>query len=143
MTTEHSRVELEFPNDPWLMRAVYAAVAWSAQRVGLDEAAQADLVAATEQACSDTFKLLPEDHNQLTVVVEAFADRVEVTLLHHGEALPSAGLETFAGLGEGESADLSGLMLISRVDRVQYETADGTSRTILVKYANGGQKSDS
>ncbi len=143
MTSERSRVELEFPNDPWLLQVVSVAVVRSAQRAGLDEAAQADLAAATEQACADTFKLLPESDNQLTVVVEDFADRVEVTLMHHGEALPSAGLETFAGLGEGESADLSGLMLLSRVDRVQYETADGTSRTILVKYTNARPQSDS
>jgi len=42
--------------------------------------------------------------------------------------------------GEGESADLSGLMLISRVDRVLYETAGGTSRTILIKYAQNSAK---
>jgi len=140
VTTEGSRVELEFSNDPWLLRVVEVAVVRFAQRAGLDETAQADLATATEQACADTFKLLPENGSRLTVVVEGFADRVEVTLKHGGEALPSAGLETFAGLGEGEAANLSGLMLLSRVDRVQYETSGGTSRTILVKYASSAPK---
>jgi hypothetical protein len=33
--------------------------------------------------------------------------------------------------------------LLSRVDRVLYETADGTSRTILVKYTDARPQSDS
>jgi hypothetical protein len=140
VTTEHSRVELTYPNDPWLQGVVNLAVVRFAQRAGLDEKAQAELAAATGQACADTFKLLTGADNELTVVVEDFADRVEVTLNHRGEALPSAGLETFAGLGEGGPEDLSGLALLSRVDRVLYETTDGTSRTILVKYTSAGPK---
>lgn len=143
MTTERSRIELEFGSDPWLLQAVNTTVLYFARRAGLDETAQADLAAATEQACSDTFKLLPETDDHIVMIVEDFADRVEVTLKHHGEALPSAGLETFAGLGEGEAADFSGLMLLSRVDRVMYETADGTSRTILIKYTNARPQSES
>jgi hypothetical protein len=143
MTTERSRIELEFRSDPWLMQVVSTIVAHYARRAGLDEAAQGDLVAAAEQACADTFKLLPDEGDLIGMVVEDLADRVEVTLKHHGEALPSAGLETFAGLGEGESADFAGLMLISRVDRVLYETAGGTSRTILIKYTSGGAKGGS
>lgn len=141
MTTERSRVELELRSDPRLMQVVSVTVVHFARRAGLDEAAQADLVAAAEQVCADTFKLLPNENGRIVMVVEDFDDRVEVTLKHRGEALPSAGLETFAGLGEGESADFSGRMLLSRVDRVLYETADGISRTILIKYTKAQPKS--
>ena len=136
MTTEHSRAELSVSDDPRLLLAVSVAVARAASRAGLDNGAQADLIAATEQACADTFKLLASGNGQLTVIVEDFEDRIQVTLQHQGEALPSAGLETFAGLSEGGEADLSGLMLLSRVDRVMYDTSGGTSRTILVKYTS-------
>ena len=133
MTTEHARVELSFSDDPWLLRGVSGAVAHVARRAGLDEEAQQSLIAATEQACLDTFKLLSSNHDLLHVLIEDFADRIEVTLEHHGEALPSAGLETFVGF-EDQAGDLSGLMLLARVDRVLYDTESGTSRMTLVKY---------
>jgi anti-sigma regulatory factor (Ser/Thr protein kinase) len=133
MATESHRVEITFQNHAWLHQAVAAAVAHIAQRAGLTSESQQDLAAATLEACANTFRLLPAQDGTLGVAVEHFQDRVEVTLEHHGEALPSAGLETFAGLG-GESGDLSGLMLLSRVDRVLYNTENGLSRMKLVKY---------
>jgi hypothetical protein len=134
MTTERGRVDLQFSNDPWLLRAVEGVVVHFAQRAGLDAEAQQDLVAAAIQASLDTFKLISANDGMLGMAIRDFPDRVEVTLVHHGEALPSAGLETFAGFTEGESADLSGLVLLSHVDRVLYDTQGGVSRMTLVKY---------
>lgn len=134
MTTDPIRVELKFSNDPRLLRAVLGAIAQVAERAGLDVDAQQNLVVAVEQACADTFKLIPANDGILQVAVQDFADRIEVTLEHHGEALPSAGLETFTQLQGDEPGDLSGLILLSRVDRVQYQTDGGTSRMTLVKY---------
>jgi hypothetical protein len=132
--TERGRVDLKFANHPWLMRAVEGAVGHFAQRAGLDAEAQQNLVAAAIQAIADTFKLISAIDGMLGMAIRDFSDRVEVTLVHHGQALPSAGLETFAGFTEGESADLSGLILLSQVDRVLYDTQDGVSRMTLVKY---------
>lgn len=138
MTTEPNRVSLRFANDPRLLRGVAGAVEHFAQRAGLKEAAQRDLIEATQQACETTFPLLQATDELLLVAIEDFADRVEVTLEHHGEALPTAGLETFAGFGGegGQPGDLSGIVLMSRVDRVLYDTQGDTSRMTLVKYTS-------
>lgn len=141
MTTEPNRVSIQLSIDSRLLRGVAGAVEHFAQRAGLDEAACRNLVEAAEQACETTFLLLAQGQD-LLILIEDFPDRVEVTLEHRGEALPSAGLDTFAGFGgEGEPAgDLSGLALMSRVDRVLYDTRDGTSRMTLVKYTSGAPK---
>lgn len=137
MATERNRVELRFPNHPWLLPGVAGAVEHFATRIGFDEAGCRDLVDAAAQACENTFQLLPNGQGTLLVAIEDFDGRVEITLEHHGEALPSAGLETFAGFG-GETdspGDLTGLALMARVDRVLYSTEGDTSRMTLVKYA--------
>lgn len=133
MTVESNRVEMKLPNDPAALPAMSAAVVHLAQRAGLDDAGQQDLAAAAEEACRNTFRLLHGEGARLSVVVQDFPDRVEVTVEHTGEALPSAGLETFAGFGSADG-DLSGLALLARVDRVLYNTEAGISRMTLVKY---------
>jgi hypothetical protein len=132
VASEGHRVELTLTNDSRLVSAVTGAVNHFAVRAGFDAAARKALIEATEQACLDTFKLLPSDDAPLGVVIEDFEDRLEITFEHTGEATPSAGLETFgiAGLEDAQS----GLALLSRVDRVQYHTEEGISRMKLVKY---------
>jgi len=138
MAAESSRVELRLSNDPLLLGAVAGAVEHFAQRAGLDTAGQTDLIAAAEEACRDTFKLLPGNAAMLGVIVQDFPDRVEITIEHQGEALPTAGLDTFALLGAEGAApgELTGLALLARVDRVQYQTEGGTSRMTLIKYVH-------
>lgn len=132
VTTERSRIQIKLPNDPRLVQALAGAVEHSAARAGFVPEAAADLAFAAEAACRDTFKLLSDDHDLLAVTLDSFPDRIEVILEHHGEALPTVGLDTFADPGSG--GDLSGLALLARVDRVQYHTEGGTSRMTLVKY---------
>ena len=53
-----------------------------------------------------------------------------------GQAMPAAGLETFAfssGTPERPTG-LDGLELLSRVDRILYNNENGVGRTTLVKY---------
>lgn len=136
MASESNRVEIRLQNDPWLLRAVVGAVEHFAHRAGIDEEGCQNLIVATDEACQNTFRLLPTDNGTLCVAIQDFPDRVEVRLEHHGEALPTAGLETFFGFGgEGESpGDLSGLLLMARVDRVLYDSEGDTSSMTLVKY---------
>ena len=142
MSTEHTRAELRLRNDPWLLRGLAGAVEHFAQRGELSAEEQQDLISATAEACQNTFQLLAENDGTLGIVLEDFADRIEITLEHRGAALPSAGLETFAGFGGegGEGGDLSGLMLLSRVDRVLYNTENGVSRMTLVKYRHAAEE---
>lgn len=137
MASESQRVEITLTNHPLLLQGLAAAVEHFAEIAGLDAGGQRDLAEAAAQACQSTFRLLPAANGTLGVALENFPDRVEVTLEHCGEALPSAGLETFAGFGEGdEGGDLTGLELMSRVDRVLYHTEGGASQMTLVKYVS-------
>ena len=138
------RVLLRLTSDARLVAAVGGAVGYFAEQAGLEARARADLIAATEEACWATFPLLTEADPLLGVQIEGFSDRIEVTLAHHGEPEPTAGLESFA-LGAEEQigeARTSGQRLLSQVDRVQYGAEGGTSRMTLVKYvgANPSKK---
>jgi anti-sigma regulatory factor (Ser/Thr protein kinase) len=124
------RVHMRLSGDPRLVAGVGGAVQRMAERAGLGEAAAAALASATEEACQNTFPLLQPSDPFLSVGVFSFHDHLEVTVEHRGVEEPSAGLDTFLR-GGGET---TGLDLMARVDRVQYDTAGGTSRTTLIKY---------
>ena len=128
------RVVLKLSNDPRLMAGVSGAVEHMAERAGCDARACADLIVAAEEACRETFPLLPAADAQLAVTIEDFPDRVEVTFEYQGQTRPAAGLDTFAVPGAEEEGGLSGRKLLARVDRVQFDTQDATSRLTLVKY---------
>lgn len=141
MTIEPTHTELSLQNDPRLMAAVGAIVSHSAQRIGLPSDGQEGLAAAVMDACRETFPLLGDHdgtNSALKIIVEDFQDRVEVTIEHAGEALPTAGLDSFCGGGSGGAmAGISNSLQDTRVDRVQYETRDGRSRMKLIKYFGG------
>jgi len=122
-------------SDPLLAIGAGYAVEFCARRSGLGQQAVADVKVAAAEAIRDTFELLTKEHPELTLEIRGFDDRLEVTLEHHGEALPTAGLDTFLPGGPANAAGkVAGLSLMTRVDRVLYDTKNGTSRTTLVKY---------
>jgi anti-sigma regulatory factor (Ser/Thr protein kinase) len=130
---------MQFDSEPLLALGAGFAVEFCARRSGLGEQAVAEVKAATEEAIRDTFELLTREHPDLTLEVEGFDDRLEVRLEHHGEALPTAGLDTFLPGGPANAAGhAAGLTLMTRVDRVLYSTENGASRTTLVKYVRRG-----
>lgn len=125
-------VRLELHDEPRLLAGVGGAVENFARRADMNDADRADLAQAAMQACRDTLPLLTAEHPTLDVHIDAFTDRIEIALEHSGEALPSAGLDTFLESG-GEGEPMAGLELMARVDRVLYSTENGVSRTTLVK----------
>ena len=141
MTTDPARTEITLHDDPRLVAGVVAIVAHAAERCGLSHGAQTGLTAAAVEACRETFPLLSSNGTQdaaLKVIVADFPDRVEVTIEHLGEPLPAAGLDTFCGGGADLSPEaLSKALQKTSVDRVQYETKEGRSRTTLIKYCDG------
>lgn len=136
MARDLTRAEFRFPPDAQFVLGVAAAAEHFAQRVHLDEAAAQALMRATQEACQSTFKLLTGDSATLGVVIEEFADRIEVSIQHQGEALPTAGLDTFLDAVAEDAApdEISGIMLMTLVDGVQYQTEGGVQRMTLVKY---------
>lgn len=126
---------MELDADPLLAAGAGYAVEFCARRCGLSEQAAADVRTAAVEALRGTFELLTKNHRKLTLEIHGFDDRLEVRLEHQGEALPTAGLDTFLPGGPANAAgNVAGLSLMTRVDRVLYDTKNGTSRTTLVKY---------
>ncbi len=134
MGDERGRVVLRLSNDPRLLAVVVRAVEYIAERVGFDARASADLTAAVEQACRETAPPLSEANPRFSVMIEHFADRIEVTLENEGRPGAAAGGEGAAGRGAKTRGGPRDRALHSRVDRVLCDTHDGTSRMILVKY---------
>lgn len=135
MSEEFIKTEFRITADALLVAGVVAAAEHFGQRRGLDEAAVQSLMRAAKDACESTFKLLSKEAPTLGVVFSEFDDRIELIIEHKGEALPTAGLDTFLSAEEVDAApgDLSGFTLMTLVDRVQYQTEGGTQRMTLVK----------
>ena len=132
MIGETHRVNFALGPDARLLRAVSAAIAFLGDEAGFEPADAQNLGAAAELACEHGFPQLTAESPQLSVIVETFSDRLEITLGHHGESAPAVGLATFASQGGAERAH--GLALLRSFDRVQYDSSAGMARTRLVKY---------
>ncbi len=134
MGSDPARVALKLANDARLVGGVGATVAFFADNAGLDAAAQAGMAGAAEQACRETFPLLSSEDSTVDVLVEHLEDSIQVILEHHGQPLPTAGLETFLVPGAEPVQGMSGLNLLASFDQVQYTTEGGASRMTLVKF---------
>lgn len=140
MSAETSRAELIVPKEPRMLGAVEAVVNHAAEQTGLSESAQKGLAAAAIQACEQALELAAEvasEEPKIHVIVENFDDRVEVTFEHPGAAKPVAGVGSFAGSNQPGTGKIRDAPQTMGVDRVQYETKGGVSRTRLIKYAEG------
>jgi anti-sigma regulatory factor (Ser/Thr protein kinase) len=133
-----ARIELTVDNDPRLLTGVAAIVSHAAHCSGLALNAQDALAAAVAEAVRETFPLLNGNESGIKLIVEHFRDRVEITIEHSGEAMPTAGLDSFCADAPAGASGLSTALLKTNVDRVKYEARDGRSRTILIKYCAGG-----
>jgi hypothetical protein len=138
MSEEFITAEFRLTADLLFVAGVVAAAEHFGQRRGLDEPAVQSLMRAAKEACESTFKLLSKEAPTLGVVFSEFDDRIELIIEHKGEALPTAGLDTFLSADENEAGpgDVSGYTLMTLVDRVQYQTEGGTQRMTLVKNAS-------
>jgi hypothetical protein len=135
MTREHSRTTIQLSCHEQMVPGVGGAVAHYADRVGLSEAARDSLVSALEDFCRETLPLLGSNGGRLTVAIEEFEDRIEIVVEHEGLARPSAGMDTFlAGNGSPSDSRLLGVRLLRTVDRVEYDSRNGSVRTTLVRY---------
>ena len=138
MTTSPSRIEVTIHNDSRLFAALYDILCHSARRAGLSQSGQQGFAEAALNACRETFLLVDdaaEPNGMLRLLIQDFADRVEVRIEHRGRCLPTAGLDTFCAPPTAESGQsLHAALQATKVDRVLYETSNGVSRVTIVKY---------
>jgi anti-sigma regulatory factor (Ser/Thr protein kinase) len=142
MSDEPARTELTLPADERLIAAITAVVHHASQRCGLSPESQEGLASAAQDAAREAFPLMEgkTTEPQVKVIISDYPDRVEVAIEHSGEAVPTAGLDTFiADAVAGTPAGLSKALQMTKVDRVQYETRNGLSRMTLIKYCDGSR----
>jgi len=136
MTDEPVRVVFHLQQDPRLIAVLRSAVQFQALQAGLETEATGQLATAAEDVCRETISQLEGEGSGLDVTLETFLDRIEIAIHCRGQSMPAAGLETFvfSGTDAGGPCGLNGLELLSRVDRILYNTENGVARTTLVKY---------
>jgi hypothetical protein len=136
MTDEPTRVEFHLDRDPRLICAVRSAVHFQALRAGFEQEGCENIAIASEDVCREALSQFTDADGGLDVTLETFPDRMEISIHHRGQLVPAVGLETFTlpDAVAGGAGGLNGLELLSRVDRVMYNSEEGVARTTLVKF---------
>jgi hypothetical protein len=136
MTDEPTRVVFHLDRDPRLIGPVRSAVHFQASRAGLEAGRCDDFAKASEDVCREALLQLTDADGGLEVTLDTFSDRVEISIHHHGQLVPAVGLEafTFPEASASEVGGVNGLELLSRVDRVMFNSEEGVARTTLVKF---------
>jgi len=134
VAAESNTIRLQIDADARLAAAAGGVARYLADCAGLENLAVANLQSTVVAACEQAFENLDAQHPSLQVSLTLFADRIEVALAHGGESAPAVGLDTIAGFAAQLGAGPSGAGGWSGVDRVQYETQDGSAVTRLTKY---------
>jgi hypothetical protein len=138
VTAEAKFVRMQIEADPRLAAAAGGAARYFADAAGLEAPAIAGWQTAIVAACKEAFAHLTREHPRLEVIFTRWVDRLEVALSREGEAGPAIGLDSLTGLSQqsGDAPDKarSGSPVLRGVDRVQYESKDGTAVTRLTKY---------
>ena len=132
--TEPRTIRLQMDADPRLAAAAGGVARYLADAARLESEAMGNLQSTVVAACEKALQNLQGEHAHLDVSFTRFADRIEVALVHEGEAAPAFGLDTIAGFATQLGSSASGAGTWSGVDRVQYETQGGTAVTRLTKY---------
>jgi hypothetical protein len=136
MTDESTHVQIHLDRDPRLISAVRSAVHFQAARAGFEEESCENFALASEEVCKEAFTQFTDADGGLDVTVDTFPDRIEISIHHRGQLVPAVGLDTFGipHTATDGTSGLNGMELLSRVDRVTFNSEKGIARTTLVKF---------
>lgn len=129
MTTEVKTYKLQIDADPRLTAGAGGLARFLGEAAGLTSEAAAQLQESVVATCEEGFRNSGDQAAHLTLKFSLYTDRIEVAVAHAGSLEPAIGLDRIAGFAAHVG---SGAM--SGVDRVQYETKEGTAVTRLTKY---------
>ena len=118
VSAEPKSIHLQIDADARLAAAVGGAARYFGDAAGLENAAIAQLQAATVSACVDAFEHLTQENPRLDVTLTRLGDRIEIALSHEGEGKQ----------GADPPANLDG------IDNVQHESRGSVAVTLLTKY---------
>jgi hypothetical protein len=122
--TDSKHIEIKLDADPRFAAAAAGGARYLGEASGLTPDAAGKLQTATLFACEETFALVDLRHAQVEVSLNQYPDRIEVVIVHQGDA-PSVGLHTLLNGGAGP---------MDGVDRIQYEKKANLSITRLTKF---------
>jgi anti-sigma regulatory factor (Ser/Thr protein kinase) len=136
------RADLRLSCDDRLIAGVGGAIAHFAERAGLEDTARNSLAAALEELCRQKLLLLHDRKDMLNIAIADFEDRIEIIVEHRGNTHSPTAIEAFAPVAaqqpvSGRSVNtrpMNTRLMQTAVDRVEYQTQNGSMRTILVKY---------
>jgi hypothetical protein len=135
---ESKFVRMRIEADPRLAAAAGGAARYFADAAGLEGPAITGWQTAVVEACKEAFANLTREHPRLDVSFTRLADRLEVSLSQEGETAPAVGFDSLIGsaprVADASGKTQSGSPVLRGVDRVQYESKDGTAVTRLTKY---------
>jgi len=129
---------MQIEADPRFAAAAGGAARYFADAAGLEPPVIESWQTAIVAACKEAFAHLTREHPRLDISFTRLVDRLEVALSREGEMAPALGLDSLTGLslqsGDEPGNPRSGSPVMRGVDRVQYESKDGTAVTRLTKY---------
>jgi hypothetical protein len=136
MADEPVRVVFHLDQNWDLVSVFCCAVEHQAIHAGFETEAGAQLAKAAGDVCREAIAQLAGNGAGVDVTMDTFSDRIEIAIHCRDQVLPPIGLDTlaFSGALSGRASGINGLELLSRVDRVLYNTDDGVARTTLVKF---------
>ena len=136
MSDQPVRVVFHLDQDRKLVDVFCSAVQHQALQAGLQAEHGTQLATAAADVCHETISRLGGNGEIVDVTLDTFTDRIEIAIHSRSLALPAVGLDRFAPSGSrsGDDRGVSGVDLLSRVDRVLYNTDGGVARTTLVKF---------
>jgi hypothetical protein len=136
MTDEPVRVAFHLDQDWRLVGVFCCAVEHQAIHAGFETEGGAELARAAGDVCREAISQLGSEGDGVDVTLDTFSDRIEIAIRCRGQVLPALGLDAFAPsqTHSAGASGINGLELLSRVDRVLYNSEDGVARTTLVKF---------
>ena len=134
MIDQPVRVVFHMDQDWRLVSVLCCALEHQAIHAGFETESGAQLARAAGDVCREAIAQVGEHGGGVDVTLDTFSDRMEVAIHCRGQQLPAIGLPAFATTCSSDDGGLRGTELLSRVDRVLYNSADGVARTTLVKF---------
>ena len=141
MVSDLKNLHMQMDADARLAAAAGGVARFLADAAGLENSDIARLQSTVIAACSEAFEHLTRSHPHLELEFSRYADRIEVTLSHRGDAAPAVGLDAIAGFAKSSSKSAPGPSAFAGVDRVQHETHGAKIITRLTKYLGKDDRS--
>jgi len=136
MTDESTRVEFHLDRDARLISAVRSAVQFQASRAGSRNRGLREYCHRLRGRLQGSAHAIDGCRRGTRRHARDVSRSDRNSIYHRGQLVPAVGLETFAAhaAGAGGAGGLNGTELLSRVDRVMFNTEEGVARTTLVKF---------